>query len=388
MLKKSLSVFAGLVLSLAVFAAGVELKDNHPDHYVVQKGDTLWDIAGHFLQKPWRWQEIWRANPQIKNPHWIYPGDELVLAYDANGAYLSHANSAIEPHARATPLDETIKPLPLSSIKQFLNKTRLLSGDEFEHAAHVVSIEEHLDRGVTGQLIYVRGLEAKPGQQFAIARAVGRYYDKPLKKGLREVYRQPIDDRDNRRGALWHHTPADITLHGMKHFLGYEMMEFGTVQVTRSGNPSSALITYSDYEVQPGDYILPIENNAYDNEYLPHPPKQAPDGMRVLAFSDALAAVGPTQVVALSRGKADGVENGQVYAVYQLGEQVTDKTDYPEGSMRAFAHPKKSQVQLPEEYTGHVMVFRTFDRISYGLVMDAVKPIRLESHLYSPDKTP
>ena len=386
MLKKLPAVCAGLLLTLSVFAASVQLNDHHPDTYTVRKGDTLWSIAARFLQRPWQWPEVWQANPQIANPHLIYPGDVINLAYVNGEARLSSNGGGFGPHARAEQLDEAITPVPLAVIEDFLKKPRLVGEDDFKHAPHVVGIEDHHIDGVTGMLIYVRGLDAQPGQQFALLRPMGRYYEITSKDGHpSQVYRQSLEDRDNRPSMLWHHGPDHFTLHGNVHFLGYEMMQYGTIQVTHAGNPASALVMSSDYEVSKGDYVLPLDTLAYDFQYVPHPPRQLSPNMQVIAFADALNAAGRLQVVALSNGGADGVENGQVYAIFSPGDVVNDITDYPESSTKAFLHPRDAQVQLPEEYVGHVMIFRTFDRISYGLIMDGIRPVHLGDRLYEPD---
>jgi LysM repeat protein len=386
MLKKLLAVSAALLFTLTVYAATVEWADQHPDRYIVRKGDTLWDISARFLKKPWLWPEIWQDNPQVRNPHLIYPGDELVLS----GGHLTHGQGSMEPHARITSLDDAVKPIPLSALKQWLKQARILNEDEFEHAPHVVGIEQTQLRGTAGQLAYIRGLNAPPGTKLAIARAAGRYYDMPPRgEGApREVYRQTSDWMDGRPGLLWHHGPNEFTLSGNVRFLGYEVLDFGTAEVTRSGDPASVLITYSDFEVRPGDFVLPIEESPYDDQYVPHAPAKTPDNMRVVAFADALHAIGPRQVVALSRGVEDGVENGQVYSIYQDGEEVLDDTDYTQGSAKRFFHPGDAHVVLPPEFIGHVMIFRTFPRVSYGLVMDAVKPIHIADFLWDPDHTP
>lgn len=393
MLKKLLSVAAGLLFTLTVYAAAVDWADHHPDRYVVRKGDTLWSISARFLNKPWHWPQIWQDNPQVRNPHLIYPGDELVLS----GNRVGHGSGSIGPHARETDLGEAIAPIPLSELKQWLKNTRIVGEDDYKNAPHVVGIEENRLRGTSGQLIYIRGLDAQPGQKLALVRPLGRYYDMPpVADGEpREVYRQgtgrPFDKpdaRDGRPAMLWHHGPIEYTLQGRVRFLGYEMIDFGTVEVTRSGAVSSALVTYSDFEARPGDYVLPIEDKPYDDQYMPHAPAKVPDNMRVIAFSDALNAVGPRQVVALSRGSADGIENGQTFSLYHPGERVVDDTDYPDGSARKFFHPRDARVTLPPEFIGHVMVFRTFDRVSYGLVMDAVKPVHMGDFLHDPDSTP
>jgi LysM repeat protein len=393
MLKKLLAVSAGLLFTLGVYAATVEWADHRPDRYVVKKGDTLWDISARFLRKPWYWPEIWQDNPQVRNPHLIYPGDELVL----NGRRLTHGQGSIEPHARATGTEEAIPPIPLSALKQWLKNTRIVGEDEYRNAPHVVGIEEDQLRGTAGQLVYIRGLSAQPGQKLALLRPSGRYYDMPPEdEGLpREVYRQGTgrpfdkpDDREGRPAMLWRHGPNEFTLAGNVRFLGYEMLDFGVVEVTRSSDVSSALIVYSDFEVRPGDFVLPVLDKPYDDQFVPHPPARAPDNMRVIAFSDALNAVGPRQVVALSRGSEDGVDNGTTFSIYHPGERIVDRTDYPEGSARKFFHPGDARVTLPPEFVGHVLVFRTFPRVSYGLVMDAVKPIHIGDFLHDPDSTP
>jgi LysM repeat protein len=389
MLKKLLAVSAGLLFTLTVFAATVrtvEWAEQHTDRYIVRKGDTLWDISARFLKKPWLWPEIWQDNPQVKNPHLIYPGDELVLS---NGR-VGHGEGSIGPHARVESLEDAVKPIPLSQLKQFLKQARVVSEDDFKNAPHVVGLEENQLRGTAGQLAYVRGLAARPGEKYAIVRPSGRYYDMPPRSdnAPREVYRQESDWFDGRPALLWHHGPNEFTLQGNVRFLGYEVLEFGTVEVTRSADPSSALIVYSDFEVRPGDFVLPLDEKPYDDQYVPHAPARVPDNMRVLAFTDALNSIGPRQVIAMSRGSADGVENGQTFSIYHDGDEVIDDTDYPEGSAKRFFHPHDARTTLPPEFMGHVMVFRTFDRVSYGLVMDAVKPVRLGDFLWDPDHTP
>lgn len=385
MLKKLLSISAGLLLTVSVFAAQ-QWAENAPHRYIVQKGDTLWGISAKFLIKPWHWPEIWHLNGKVRNPHLIYPGDELILSGDG----VSHGDGSIGPHARATSLADAVKPIPLSAVKQFLKNTRIVDEDVIRHAPHVLAIEENRLRGTTGQLVYVSGLDAAVGEQFAIVRPMGRYYDMPPEEEgeVRETYRQERDGRDGRKSMLWRHGPHELSFKGRVRFLGYEVLEFGTLQVTRAGSPTSALVTYSDFEVREGDYILPLDTKPYDDQFVPHPPASAPDNMRVIAFTDALNSVGPLQVVALSRGSEDGVDNGTTYSVYKDGETVHDDTDYPKGKTRAFFNPRDSKVQLPPEFIGHVMVFRTFKRVSYALVMDSVRPVQMGDLMHDPDTTP
>ena len=279
-----------------------------------------------------------------------------------------------------------IKPLPLSAIEDFLKKPRMVDEEAFRSAPHVIAMEDHHINGTPGQLVYVRGLNAPEGTQWVLARPIGRYYEITGKDGApTRIYRESMEARDSRADMLWHTGPNHFTLHGDVHLLGYEMMQYGTVQVTKAGDPASTLALASDYEIRKGDLLLPLDPMHYDFQYFPHPPAHVPADMRVIAFTDALNAVGRLQVVGLSNGAADGVENGQVYSIFSPGDVVDDTTDYPEFSSQNFFHKHDKEVQLPEEYVGHVMIFRTFDRVSYGLIMDGIRPVHLGDHLYEPD---
>jgi hypothetical protein len=390
MLKKLPAVLVGLLLTLAAYAATVELNDNHPDTYTVRKGDTLWSISARFLKKPWLWPEVWQANGQIRNPHLIYPGDVINLAYLDGQPRLTvgeTSRSNFEPHARATSLEHAVEPLPLDMIADFLKRPRMLSEDEFEHAPHVVAIEDNHLRGGPGQLAYVRGLDAPPGTQLALVRPIGRYYqfvskDPNVPTG---IYRKDLTGENDRPSMLWHNGPQDWTIKGNVHFLGFEVMQYGTVEVTHAGNPASTLIVSADFEVNEGDFVLPLDTQPYDSVYVPHAPKAIPENMHVIAFTDALANVGRLQVVAVSFGNEDGVENGQVYSIFHTNDMVTDATDYPTGSARKFFHPNDARVHLPREYVGHVMIFRTFPHVSYGLIMDGIRPVHIPDRLFDPD---
>lgn len=387
MLKKLPALFAGLLVALTAFAVSeTELRNGHPDTYTVKRGDTLWDISARFLKKPWLWPEIWQANPQVENPHLIYPGDVLNLSYlnggNGGGARLSNDG----PRVRRDPLEEAIQPINLKDIEPFLKNMRVVDEQTFKGLPHIVAVEENKLRAINGNLAYVRGLDAQPGGAYVIVRPTNLYYSVEGKKGNPPTtHVRPLDTQHGQNKMLWHHNPVKNLFGRNSNVLGYEVEVIANAQVTRSGDPSSLLITYSDYEVRAGDLIMPVEDKPYDSHYLPHPPKSVPTSFEVLAFTDALAAVGPKQVVALSRGTADGIENGQVFSVYRPGERVNDQYKYPEGGARQFFNPYDSKVQLPSEYVGHVMIFRTFDRVSYGLVMDGLRPVMLGDVLTAPE---
>jgi LysM domain-containing protein len=389
MLKKLPAVFVGLLLTLSVYAANVELNDSHPDSYTVQKGDTLWSISARFLKKPWLWPEVWQANAQIPNPHLIYPGDVISLAYVNGQPRLSAGttqNSGLQPHVRATPLEKAVAPLPLDAIALFLHRPRIISKEEFETAPHVVGFEDGHIVGTPGNLAFVRGLDAQQGQHFAIVRVMGRYVEFTSKDPNQpnRIYRQSMENEYDRPSMLWHVGPQDFTLSGDVHFLGYEVLQFANVEVTHTGNPASVLVLDSEFEVREGDYIVPADPQPYDPEFVPRPPKTVPAGMQVIAFG-GVANVGRLQVVATSFGAEDGIENGQVFSIFHAEDTVHDDTDYPAGSAKSFFHPSEGTVFLPRDYVGHLMVFRTFAHVSYALVMDGIRPVHVGDRLFEPD---
>jgi len=146
------------------------------------------------------------------------------------------------------------------------------------------------------------------------------------------------------------------------------------------GDPATLLLLGSTSEIRSGDRIMPIDDAPYDAYYYPHAPKSVPNNARVIAFSDALAAVGSRQVVVLSIGNKDGVDNGQTYSIYEPGTNIHDDV-----ASNSWTRDLGKRVTLPDEYVGHVMVFRTFDRVSYGLVMDSLRPVEKGDRLRLPE---
>jgi len=394
MLKKLPAVFVGLLLTLTVYAATVELNDSHPDSYTVQKGDTLWSISARFLKKPWLWPEVWQANGQIKNPHLIYPGDVVNLAYIDGQPRLSVGEtsrtttqqSGLQPHVRATQLEKAIAPLPLDAIALFLHRPRIISKEEFDTAPHVVGFEDGHIVGTPGNLAFVRGLDAQPGQHFSVVRVYGRYvqYSPKDPNVPANIYRQTMENEYDRPSMLWESAPWDFTLSGDVHFLGYEVLQFANVEVTHAGNTASVLVLDSEFELRKGDFVIPADPVPYDPEFMPRPPKVIPAGMQVIAFG-GVANVGRLQVVATSFGAEDGIENGQVFSIFHAEDTVHDDTDYPEGSAKSFFHPNDAKVFVPRDYVGHLMVFRTFAHVIYALIMDGIRPVHVGDRLFEPD---
>lgn len=373
MLKRLLAVFAVALLTLATYAVAQELRPDHPSTYVVRKGDTLWDIAARFLTKPWLWPEIWQANPQIANPHRIYPGDVLSLAY-LNG------EPRVQVAERQAEIREyPISPIPLSQIKPFLRDLRIV--ESVDDLPYVISLDEGRLRSAAGQLIYVRGLrDAHNGDTYAVVRPTVRYarVDDDGK-----TVRGRVTDLDWRgkseHGIEWAKTWRDV-FSGGGEFLGYEVMTQARAQVIAvEGEATSLLVLDEGRDIREGDRLVAVTPQPYDLEFVPHPPRAVPAGARVLAVADGING-GTQSVVALSIGAREGVESGQVYSIWGEGPTVPDRVKHGTYSGAVWDSTK-----IPDAFSGHVMVFRTFDKVSYGLVMDGVRQVRPGNLLKQPD---
>ncbi len=372
------TLFAVALLTVATFAAAVEVRSDHPDSYVVKRGDTLWDIAGRFLHRPWLWPEIWQANPQVKNPHLIYPGDVLSLAY------------MDRVQVRQTGNGQPINAVDLAEVEPFLKDLHMV--DSIDNLPYVVGLEEDRLRTISGQVAYVRGLEsAAPGQRFLVVRPEKRY--RLLERaGLCCDKMQAIDlDYRGRAmvdpGTFWSNAvfPSKNT-----EMLGYELrtQTVGTVTRGEVGGIQASTVLLDDHghEVRVGDRLIPVEAQPYDLQFFPHPPKQQADygRLQVMAVADRLTSGGPHDVIAISGGSREGIDNGTVFSIWRHGSSTVDRVktnqDFDE-DLVAF----ESKVRLPDEFAGHAMVFRTFDKVSYALVMSGIKPTRVGYELKHPD---
>ena len=364
-------VVAVAALTVATYATAVETRGSHPETYVVVRGDTLWDIAGRFLGKPWLWPEIWQANPQVQNPHLIFPGDVLSLAY------LDRVAVQAGPRQEAP-----IGAVPLAEIEPFLKSLRVT--DSFQHLPYVVGFEDNRLRGSAGQLAYVKGLDtAQAGQRYMVLRPTVRYaLPRPFQQLEANGSTTPLD------GVLWsQYVPPT----GRNEFLGFELSKVNVGTITRAAGANGAQVATlsledSGHEVRAGDRVVPVEAAAYDLQFFPHPPASQPADVSVLAVAVAGTAGGPRDVIAISAGRLDGVDNGTVYSLWRPGRHVNDKVTGPRTSrMDDQFTGSGSSVALPEEYAAHAMVFRTFDKVSYALVMDGTKPVRVGFQARHPD---
>ncbi|QOW24738.1 LysM domain-containing protein [Lysobacter sp. H23M47] len=380
MLKPIRTVATAALLTIATFAMAAGLRGDHPDTYVVKKGDTLWDIAGTFLQKPWLWPEIWQANPQVENPHLIYPGDVLSLAY------LNRVTAQPGPRQLAP-----VTGVPLSQIEPFLKDLRVV--DEIDSLPHVVGLEEDRLRSAKGQVVYIKGLPgAVAGQRYAVVRPTQRYarLDRTMCCDIFDA--ADLDNRGRRTIDFERHwTNVVVPDHGSE-ILGYELMQQATGTVTRGEvggiEATTMVLDDSGREVRIGDRLIPVAAQPYDLQFFPHPPRQQFEygRARVLAVADMLRTGGPRDVVALSVGARDGVDNGTVFSGWRVGSEVVDRMSTGSGWDRSEdSFGRANRVRLPDEFAGHLMVFRTFDKVSYALVMEGIRPIQVGHELKHPD---
>ena len=380
----SLIVAATALLTVATHAIAQDLAEGHPDTYVVQEGDTLWSIAGKFLQRPWLWPEIWQANPQVANPHEIYPGDVISLAYGERTVATVQAGPR---PASVSPVNT----IPLHEIEPFLKDLRVVDG--FEHMPYVVALEENRLRASSGNVAYVRGLtNARPGERFTVVRPTVRYAHRDragLCCDLHQV--TDLDHRGNESYIDWQRfwSNAFFPDKGAE-ILGYELMRVNAGTVTRGAiagiEASTLLLDDSGYEVRPGDRLVRVDPQPYDLTFVPHAPdRQLEYGrIQVMAVADGLTTAGPRSVVAISAGAREGIDNGTVFSIWRQGSNVVDPVAYEFGRSDDTVG-FDAKVRLPDEFAGHVMVFRTFDTVSYGLVMERIRPTQVGYELKHPD---
>jgi hypothetical protein len=316
----------------------VPLADGAPNEYVVQVGDTLWDIAGTFLRDPWFWPEIWYVNPDIENPHLIYPGDVLGLVYIDGQPRITNVRAStyrLSPQARVTPLTESITSIPFEDVQAFLSSGVILEKRQADSLPYLLETRGDHMIASAGNQVYVRGLgQSAPGMRYSVVH-VG----------------EPLYDPDDNR------------------LIGYQGIEVAAGSLRRSGDPATVALTESSREAVPGDRLLPEAVDIPLN-FFPRAPSTAIDG-RIISVVNGVTQIGQYQVVVMNRGTNDGLAVGDVLSVWQAGETVEDR--YGGGTVR-----------LPDEQAGTVMVFKIYDRISYGLVMEATEAL----HVYDAVRNP
>jgi hypothetical protein len=326
-------------------ASRVPLAQGHPDEYVVQPGDTLWDIASTFLRDPWYWPEIWYINPEVENPHLIYPGDVLALVtIDGETRITAVRGSSyrLSPQARITPLTDAVTSIPYEEIAAFLSKGLVLEKDQIDGLPYIMGTRGNHLIAAAGNDLYVRGGEpAVPGTRYSVVHIGDELVD-------------PDDDR----------------------VVGYQGIYVGEGAMTRGGDPATVALTETNREALLGDRLLP-ETVDIPLNFFPKSPDSQIDGS-IISVVDGVSLIGQYHVVVMNRGARDGLAPGDVLTVFQQGEVVTDR--FADGSMWGGG----DKVKLPDEEAGTVMVFKVYDRIAYGLVMEATSDIHVLDAVRNP----
>ncbi len=325
----------------------IKVKKTHPRKYTVKKGDTLWGISSLFLQDPWYWPEIWYKNQQVKNPHLIYPGDVLTLIYiEGEPKIVVNQQSVpvkeseetapstvpddirrvkLSPSIRRDTLEASIATIPSDAIQQFLTRPRVVTKKEFENAPYIVgSNDRHLILGQDNR-IYVRGELDKERVRFTVFRAGAKLVD-------------PDTDK----------------------ILGYEAIYAGEAHIDRYGDPALGTLTRTEREILIGDRLLPIDKSKINSVYFPHVP-DVKINAKVISLFDALFGIAKHQIAVINKGDRDGVEVGHLLATLTRGERVRDN----------YSPRSSGSVNLPDERSGLMMIFRTFDKVSYGLMLES-----------------
>jgi LysM repeat protein len=332
-----------------------DLTPTAPMRYTVKHGDTLWGISSMYLRDPWLWPELWYVNPQVANPHLIYPGDVLVLAYRDNGqpeVQVEEGGPArLEPRLRSSPLYSAIPTIPYSSIAAFLSRPSLLSTADIDRAPHVLAFPDEHQVGGEGDEAYIRGLDAPQGARFAVLH-IG----------------EKLHDPDTGRT------------------LGYQGIYTSTAVVARPGNPAKVTLLESARETLRGDCLF-SEAGSGPLTFVPQAPSIPINGRIISVVEqdmiDDVHVIGQFDIVAINRGSRQGVQAGTVLAVDQAGVVASDRgvlTNDNWGRSDIFA----PQVKLPAERAGTLIVFKTADDMSFGLIVGASDAMRVGDYVHNP----
>lgn len=331
------------------------LKASAPNIYVVKKGDTLWDISKRFLKNPVRWPEIWASNKHVKNPHWIFPGDRLLMCDyqgrpiigkdegDGCDGIISRylGSTSLQPQIRVESLNNTIPVIPLEHIKQWLERYTLMAPDSVQGTPYILGTADQRVLAGKGQKVYVRGNGLVVGQRYAVYREAEPY-----------VF-----------------TDAN----GKKYTAALELQQVASGIAVRSEGKVTTLELTDSYnaEVRRGDRVLAEYDPMLPTLFYPTNAESIVPGGQIVRVLGSIGTAARHSVVTLDRGTAHGVQTGHVFSVNQKGEVVTD--------------PKtKERVQLPGERIGQVMVFKAFDQLSYAYVLDSELPIKVGAGIQPP----
>lgn len=352
MKKLILGVAAACLLSFNVWAEDGLLKTGHPNEYTVKKGDTLWDISSTFLNSPWKWPEVWHANPQIENPHLIYPGDLVKLVYIDGEARLTSERTLklvpggnggvggvekLSPSVHVVDGQKAITAIPLDRIDVFLSKSRIVGEKELEKAPYMVA-------GPQSRIIVGKGDKGYARGQFS--GNISNY----------GVYRRDKVFLDPFTGEQ----------------LGVNALGIGTVNMkTMQGDVATLEVLTAREDIRMGDRLLPSEENTVNSIFYPKSPAKELKNAVIMAVEGGVTQVGKYNVIMINRGEREGMASGDVVAIFKKGEVVVDRV-------------QGGKIKLPDEKAGTAMVFRTFQKMSFALVMEADRSLSVGDILRNP----
>ncbi|RLK47153.1 LysM domain-containing protein [Alkalispirillum mobile] len=334
---KLIGLVALLLFSLSA-VAGDLLRSDHPERYEVQRGDTLWDISARFLREPWNWPEIWQANPEIENPHLIFPGDVLRLTWVDGEPRLEVEDRVVRlsPEVRESPLEDAIPTIPMSAIRPFLSRSHILDDATLNEAPYVLTGREDRVLSAAGDNVYARGLGDEPAEAYNLVR---------------------------RGDAIEDPKTGDT--------LGYEAIDLGDAELLRNGDPATLRVTRSTREVRAGDRLVEGVSTLQRAQLELGVPDDPDFAGQIVHVLDGVRQVGQFSVVVINRGADDGLSPGHVLRVFSATETARDPVT-------------REVVELPEEDAGDMVIFRTMDNMAMGLIMEARRPMQVEDVVRRP----
>jgi hypothetical protein len=356
-----------LIFSMNTWAADIAVKPNHPDQYTVVKNDTLWDISGKFLQHPWQWPQLWNQNKQIKNPDLIYPGDTIYFSM-VNGKpqlnltrnpqsqfattcilkeedykngrkdFALTKDGKLKPCIRESEIEQPIKLIPFHEIAKYLSSPKVVGENELNLHPYVVDIaDEHIVAGA-GDKLYVRAITQPETQEYMVYRTGSTF----INPDTQEI-------------------------------LGYEAKYIANATLQQTGDPATLMITKSSSEIRLGDRVMPYTEDDVSLNYFARPPDLPIKGS-IISVINGVSQIGINNVVVIDKGRLDGLLPGHELDIYQNRGIARDP----------YSTIKGDAVQLPNELAGMLMVFRTFDRVSYALVMEATGALHVLDRVQTP----
>ena len=330
-----------LTFSFGCSAEVVKINSDYPTKHVVVKGDTLWDISARFLENPWEWPKIWRHNNQIKNPHLIYPGDIVTLCFINQQPMLCvDSDERLQPRIRYEEhAPQAIAMIPMDVIRPFLISPKVLNEDELNSAPYIVAFADDHLISATDSNIYVRSILKREFMRYTTYR-VG------------ETYKDP----------------------GTDEILGYEAIHIADNTVISLGDPAILSTTRALREVRLGDHLMPAEEAELNFNFYPIAPKKKIDASIIASMADS-QEIGQFDIIVLNKGTKDGLKLGHLLDIIQEGNLIKDP----------YHKTGHELVKLPSRKSGSLLIFRTFDRISYALIMHSSRNIRLLDKVQSPE---